>query len=164
MQDEDRRPPNRSGRQRLTPRGEAEIVADHTINARLHTVEMIEILLADGQVMMLTRMPGDKGEYHAEIWSGKARKRGIAETLESAVEECTQNPRRKVCIRPECSYQGRPLPLSRFTPDRDSKDGHAATCKECENERVNRFNQERKAKRRRGTVDGSQPSPSPPAA
>lgn len=124
---------------------------DHSAAAKIHTVDMLEELLRSRKVVMLSLVDG--------IYEGNAdRKPSAAETLESCIEELTEHPRRKICPRPDCVAQGKPMPLSRFSPDRDSRDGHAGVCKKCESKRVRAFGKKKKA---RASPASNEPSANP---
>lgn len=103
-----------------------------------HIVSMLEKLLGERKVILISK--GEDGDY-----SGSASRRmSTATTLEGCIEELTDHPRRKVCLRKECVSAGKPKPLWCFGPDKDSKDRHAAVCKACEATRVGRIGKKRK--------------------
>jgi hypothetical protein len=79
---------------------------DHFVHGRLHIVEMLEDLLAAGRIVLISRSSFD---YEASV-SGPT-KYSIAKTLEGCIEGLTDNPRTKICSRPECQYKGQPKPL-----------------------------------------------------
>lgn len=116
---------------------------NHRLKARLLIVEMIEGLLGAGHCILLTK---SLGIYEASA----GRKNSAAETLESCIEELTDNPRRKQCTREDCESAGRPMPLSRFTHEPDSRDGRANVCKKCESKRTSRYGKKHKGSKEHG--------------
>lgn len=113
---------------------------DHLTNSRLHIAAMLEQLLASGRVVLISK--DDEHEYTA---SASPNRHSAASTLEGVIEELTDHPRRKVCLRPDCSSGGAPKPLWCFGADRDSADGHGGVCKNCEAKRIGGLSKRKKA-------------------
>jgi hypothetical protein len=122
-----------------TERG--EFVADSYIADHLRLGACLEELLMRGGILMISRYDGD---YHAEYSGPLGVRRKVAPMLVDCIEELTDNPRRKVCRREGCIFKGTPLPFSKFTPDKDSSDGHASVCKDCESKRIKKHNDKKK--------------------
>ena len=117
---------------------------DHSLQSRLHVVEMLEDLLDEGAVILISkdRVPMSFKDHVREYIASRSTegylgKHGSAMTLEGVIEELTDNPRRKICPRPSCLFQGRPVPLHHFGKDSDAADGHANVCRKCESTRIN---------------------------
>ena len=117
---------------------------DHAVAARLHIVEMLEEMLAARRVVLLSRIIDENGrpEYAGSV-SGP-NKHSAAGTLEGCVEDLTEHPRMKICLRADCIFGGEPRALHKFGPDKDSADGHSAVCKKCEAKRIGGLSKKRK--------------------
>ena len=108
------------------------------MQSAIRAFETLEYILSTGNVVLIHR--DDDGYY-----TGSAgRKHATAESLESFVDELSDNPRRKVCTKAECGSGGKSMPLSRFGPDPDSLDGRMSVCKACESKRVMDFKRRKK--------------------
>lgn len=128
-------------------RNKGSSVLDHQMMADLYTVEMLQSILSTGRVILIHL--ADDGFY-----SGSAgTKHAVAETLESFVEELTDHPRKKICLKRECISAGQPMMLSRFAVDPDSLDGRATVCKSCESRRVLEFKRKKKLQLSTGKQD-----------
>lgn len=117
-------------------------MTDHSVAADLHVVEILQELLDAGHVVLISRYPGAGGEYSG---SAGSKRHCTSPTLEGCLEGLTSNPRMKICIRENCTAQGRPRPLSCFGPDPDSRDGHGSACRECENARIKAHQQKKRS-------------------
>src|SRR5947209_5313669 len=145
---------------------------DHEVLGRLHIVEMIESLVTDeGACLMIGRDPDNGGgsrkatrDYSVSAWNGRMRKHGVASTLEGAIEACTPHPRMKICLREDCKSAGQPKSLWCFGPDRDSADGHAGVCRECEAKRIGALSRRKKRAMRNEQPTNEQPSSEQPSS
>jgi hypothetical protein len=118
---------------------------DHIVTARLHTVEMLEDLLAVGRTVLINI--GPEGEYQGSA----DRRSSRAITLEDCVEQLTDHPRMKVCLRADClTRPGQPISLSNFGNDNDSRDGRSSVCRKCEAKRIGGIGKQRKQKEKAG--------------
>ena len=118
---------------------------DHAVAAHLHTIEMLESLLAAKRVILISRIIDENGwpEYSGSV-SGP-QKHSTAATLEGCIERLTDHPRMKVCLRPDCVSKGQMKHIDYFSADKDARDGHANVCKKCENKRVGGIGKKKKA-------------------
>lgn len=121
---------------------------DHEVLGKVRIVEMLENLIVEEQASVL--LGHADGDYSVSTSGGRLPrpKHSVASSLEGAIEECTAHPRKKICLRPDCSSKGTPKSLWAFGPDKDAHDGRAAVCRECEARRINALG---KKKKRRST-------------
>jgi hypothetical protein len=106
---------------------------DHSIHADLSIAEILRDLVDEGRIVSIWKSDGD---YQGDAGIGRY---STSETLEGCLEGLTGNIRTKICIREDCKTRGKPLPLSRFSPDKDSRDGHQSECKSCASKRIGTY-------------------------
>lgn len=137
-------------------------MADHSIIADLHTCEMLEELLDQGFVLVLSKHSSEHGgkqgskrlvEYHGTAGSGKDQRRRQMTTLEGCIEELTSFPRRKICRREGCQSKGEPISIHLFGADSDARDGHSGVCYHCESRRIGAHNKKKKQEKSNGAND-----------
>jgi len=129
---------------------------DHKTNAKVHVAEMLADLLAAGRVVQLSQDEDGLFSGAASPRPGERARHSAATSLEGAVEGLTDRPRTRTCLR--C---GATKPLWVFGPDRDARDGHAASCKPCEAQRIGAIGRRKKAQAKEGGGPSDSSSSSP---